>query len=114
MTRYLIKKGPSKYTLSVCFFDKVNGQRRPMQFEITGPGYEKSGIQIMVVINQIQWEDGSGDSWYFEGYSEIDVLGNPKPTHTKVKGWFRTTDRGGQMGIVADIKPAHTLLPPLP
>ncbi len=106
MTRYQILNAPSKWTLSVSFFDKADpakiGGRRPVTFEIKGSLCPK-GARIEVVINQLSWEDGSGESWLFEGYALTGMDGAKMRRQPKVKGWFATTDRKGWIDL--DVQP---------
>jgi hypothetical protein len=102
MTRNNIINAPSKFDISTTFFDRPNpeklGGRRSVNFTIQGPSCSNGQQQIEVVINRISWEDGSGESWCFEGYCKTSV-GQPKNWTAKVKGWFRTSDRKGWLDI---------------
>jgi hypothetical protein len=104
MTRNSITNAPSKFDLSIAFFDRPNseqlGGRRSVMFVIQDPCSSNSPKPINVVINSISWEDGSGESWCFEGYCKTDI-GQPKNWTPKVKGWFRTSDRQGWIDIDA-------------
>jgi len=83
-----ILNGPSKWSLSVAFFDLVNGKRRPVTFTVSGPDFNADEQEFEVVINSIQWEDGSGESWIFSGHALIHG-------QNRVSGWFETTTRKG-------------------
>lgn len=102
MTSYKIVNAPSKFDLSIAFFDRPNseklGGRRSVSFTVQRLNSSNGQQQIEVVINGISWEDGSGESWCFEGYCLTDV-GQPKDWTVKVKGWFRTSDRKGHIDI---------------
>lgn len=104
MTRNSIINAPSKFDLSIAFFDRPNsdkfGGRRSVNFTIEGPSCSNRQQQIEVVINGISWEDGSGESWCFEGYCKTNV-GQPHNWTSEVKGWFRTSDRKGWIDINA-------------
>lgn len=104
MTRNSIVNAPSKFDLSIAFFDRPNpeklGCRRTVNFTIQGPSCTNGQRQIEVVINGISWEDGSGESWCFEGYCKTNV-GQPENWTAKVNGWFRTSDRKGWIDIDA-------------
>jgi hypothetical protein len=104
MTRNSIINAPSKFDLSIAFFDRPNpeklGGRRSVNLTIQGPSCSNGQQQIEVVINGISWEDGSGESWCFEGYCKTNV-GQPQNWTPKVKGWFRTSDRKGWIDIDA-------------
>ena len=89
--KYKITGSPSKYELSVAFFDFLPGNhRRPVKFKVENI-MTTDHTEIEVVINSIQWEDGSANSWAFEGY----VINPPEGFPKDVKGWFRTTNRQG-------------------
>ena len=98
MTRYQILNAPSKWTLSVAFFDKVNGERRPVTFKVNGPLCPQ-GAEIGVVINQLSWEDGSSESWCFEGFAVTGMDGGRMRFQPKVKGYFCTLDRKGWIDL---------------
>lgn len=104
MTRNNIVKAPSKFDFSIAFFDRPNpgklDGRRSINFTIEGPSCTNGQRQIEVVINGVSWEDGSGESWCFNGYCKTDV-GQPQNWTAKVKGWFRTSDRKGWIDIDA-------------
>ena len=104
MTFNYIVSAPSKFDLLVAFFDRPNpeklGDRRSVNFTIEGRSCPNSQrqIKIEVVINSLSWEEGSGESWVFEGYCRTNI-GQPQNWTLKVKGWFRTTDRRGWIDI---------------
>jgi len=108
MTRNSIINAPSKFDLCFAFFDRPDPEqypdsRRPVTFTIEGPSCLFTWRKIEVVINNITWEDGSGESWNFEGYCKTNV-GQPKNRTAKVKGWFQTSDRKGWIDIDAPAK----------
>jgi hypothetical protein len=88
----------------IAFFDEPNsklfGGRRSVSFTIEGRSCLGIRHRIEVVINQISWEDGSGESWTFTGYCTTDV-GQPSNEAVDVNGWFRTSDRKGWIDINA-------------
>ncbi len=102
MTRNSIINAPSKFDLSIAFFDRSNpeklGGRRSVNLTIQGPSCSNGQQQIEVVINGISWEDGSGQSWCFKGYCTTNV-GQPQNCTAEVKGWFKTSDRKGWIDI---------------
>lgn len=96
MIRYNITGAPSKHDLNVRFFNKIDGKRLAIRFAIEG---KHNGVcYIEVVINAVSWEDGSGESWCFEGYA-------PGFNYDRVKGYFCTLDRKGWIRLekTADI-----------
>jgi len=98
MTRYQILNAPSKWTLSVAFFGKIKDERVPLTFEIVGQLCPQ-GTFIEIVINSLQWEDGSSESWNFEGYALTGMGGGRLKIQSKVKGWYRTTNRKGWIDL---------------
>ena len=80
-----ISRGPSKFDLAVTLFHGQGTKRHPIAFNVNGREPE-----VLVIINGITREDGSGESWCFQGYS---------PPNKLVKGWFRTDTRRGQIEI---------------
>jgi hypothetical protein len=101
---YNIINAPSKFDLSVAFFDRPNpeklGGRRSVNFTIEGYSCSNKQHQIDIVVNRISWEDGSGESFCFQGYCKTNV-GQPQNWTAKVEGWFRTSDRKGWIDIDA-------------
>lgn len=73
MTRNGIVGGPSKYDLSVAFFDVIKGRRRSVTFKVGGPDFP-TVTEIPIVINSIEWEDGSGNSWNLKGYASDGII----------------------------------------
>ena len=98
MTRYKILNAPSKHDLDVAFFNKFKGERMTVTFEIQGPLCPKNA-KIEVVINRLSWEDGSSESWCFEGYAVTGMDGAKMRRQPNVEGWFRTTDRKGWIDL---------------
>jgi hypothetical protein len=110
MAHYKIKKGPSKLELMIGFFHKFKLERNPVEFGVSLHEENKFTIPIDVVVNKLEWEDGSGESWNFDGYALFytDASGN-KPTRAKVSGHFRTGSRIGWLEIESD---EHPVIPP--
>lgn len=72
------------------FFDSNGKTRREVEFTFSG------GQKAKVVIDTISWEDGSGESWLFEGC--MTALNQIKvPSHQEVYGYFSTRHRTGWM-----------------
>jgi hypothetical protein len=100
MTQCKIIAAPSKFDLSVAFFDGKYPNRRSVKFTIKIPNIHKE-YEVNVVINQLAWEDGSGDSWCFEGHISSSTCGYSPDFKRGVsaKGWFKTTTRNGSITI---------------
>ena len=60
--------------------------------EIPGKGPQPVTKSFEVSINSILREDGSGESWCFNGY--VVSIDSQKKS-MRISGWFRTTDRKG-------------------
>ncbi len=83
-----IVSGPSKMELMLALFDSSNQRERPVEFTTQDRGGESYAYDVR--ITQVGKEDGSGESWLFEGYTQS---GRP------VGGYFSTTRRRGHMHI---------------
>jgi hypothetical protein len=100
LTQYkIITAGPSKLDLMFAFFDKPDvkkfGGRRSLSFTIQNPNRLINPMTVEIVINSLEWEDGSGESWNFKGRCLNE--GGHECSH--LKGYFKTTDRQGWLEI---------------
>ena len=82
---FKIVRGPSKFDLMIALFHVCGNGRHPLAFKVNG-----RKLEVLVTINGVSREDGSGESWCFQGYSQ---------PNKHVKGWFRTDTRRGQIEI---------------
>jgi hypothetical protein len=108
MIQRKIKNGPSKWSLILGFSDKIEGKRRSVRFMVDASNCPK-GLEheVNVVINQLEWEDGSGESWNFSGYisshaSRVSRLGDREfiiSDGDKVFGCYNTESRKGTINI---------------
>jgi hypothetical protein len=101
MTQCIITAAPSKFDLCFAFFGGKYPHRLPVRFTIKIPNLHEEE-KIDVIINQLTWEDGSGESWCFEGYVTCqEHIPSSLPEFkarsfvVHVKGYFKTTDRKG-------------------
>lgn len=78
-TRNQIIDGPSKFDLMMSVF----GNKPTVHFLIKG------GVKLEVIIDKVGREDGSVESWIFEGTTPRGLL--------KVDGYFNTQRRTGWM-----------------
>lgn len=62
---FTITGGPSKFDLMISLFYGGTHQRMGVHFQLDNPGV--SGAEVNVFIDQIQREDGSGESWNISG-----------------------------------------------
>lgn len=99
MTHYTIVNGPSKWDLHLAFFDKIGNNRRPVTFTMKEGG--PAGCWVgKVVINALEWEDGSGESWVFKGYTTFLSVKN------SVRGHFITSERKGWIEFEEELNEA--------
>lgn len=92
MKTFSIRNGPSKYELSIAFFDVIGGHRRPVTFEFMADGFKQADI----VIDKIAWEDGSGQNWIFEGYVIKSTSKDSDFVNSRqINGYFNTNRRTG-------------------
>jgi hypothetical protein len=117
MIQRKIENGPSKLALMLGFFDKIHDDakrvkddRRPVEFKVEA--FSK-GRKISkphkfdVVINELQWADGSGESWNFQGYIYLETFLNlldqqmlDESCHSAVvRGHYNTASRKGSIRI---------------
>lgn len=99
MTRYTIVNGPSKWDLMLAFFDKLGNRRRSVIFTMKegGPADSWTGE---VVVNNLEWEDGSSESWNFKGYATFLGVKNG------VRGYFGTMSRKGWIEFEEELNEA--------
>jgi hypothetical protein len=91
-TNYKILRGPSKWDLMLSLFDSTMGSPRYAWFKVTPEDHnskEPKSMDFCVLVNGVSREDGSSESWIFNGYS----------AGRKVNGWFRTTNREGRLEL---------------
>lgn len=111
-TRYTIVNAPGKFDLADAFFgkddDRHHDGRRTVTFEIAPrkAGDEQPHFSgVVLVVNSLSWEDGSGDSWIFSGYIHtlrIPSGGNMAIANiSKANGWFSTKRRVGWIKLTS-------------
>jgi len=100
--QYRIVGGPSKFDLMIAFFAReLDGGRRSVTFSLSFPRVidDLRWLEdVEVILNDLQWEDGSGESWNWKGYTlgakqrgwGPDVEGHFS-THTRL-GWLRVRE----------------------
>jgi len=93
-TKFTIVSAPSKWELMLALFDH---KHHSVSFRL----YSENGTSslghpnFLVEIRGVLLEDGSGESFCFNGYHIVES------GHIQsVKGWFRTSDRKGWLQIV--------------
>lgn len=99
---YNITKGPSKMDLMFSLFDKNRRNGSCANFSIIKTDVSSQPTtavseEIGVRVDMLKHEDGSGESWFFEGY--ITATCNVPLGHKSVKGWFRTSGREGWLEV---------------
>ena len=91
-----IVKGPSKFDLMMSFFDIFEGKRRPVIIGIEAPDRVPSLAHLTLVINSLQWEDGSGENWNYEGF----VKSSERPDGLRyARGYYSTQRRFGYIEL---------------
>lgn len=81
-----VLNGPSKFDLMLSLFDGNQHPRRTVSFQIEG--FKK---EVTVAITSVQQEDGSGESWNWEGFLRFA----PETKAIRTKGYFSTKHRTG-------------------
>jgi len=95
--QFRIIGGPSKADLMMAFFFKEsNGDRRSVVFRLSFPPVTSNRIRFLeeldVIVDDLQWEDGSGESWNWKGH----VCGSgQKVLSPEVESYFSTRTRQG-------------------
>jgi hypothetical protein len=91
-----IVNGPSKFDLCFAFFSMGNpGERRPIDLTVNHPEIS-TPVKVKVIVNSLEWEDGSGESWNFTGYA----FHSPYFQDKVVRGYFNTRKRKGWIEVV--------------
>ncbi len=89
-----IKSGPSKYDLMLSLFERSMNNPRPVTFVLKATDKANWWVEnrkLVLHITQVGIEDGSGQSWCFEGQTDDG---------TRHKGWFRTDSREGTIAVM--------------
>lgn len=86
-----ITGGPSAGELLLKWgIKQEDGKRFSFSFRFIG---DKGEVEIPIVINLLEWEDGSGENWNFKGYS-------PDYSHVRISGFFNTQRRHGHITFI--------------
>lgn len=97
--RSTITQGPSKFDLSIALFDRKPVNTRSVELTLG------DGRVVQLVINGVEVEDGSGESWIFKGYLRRI---HPRPGHepstvpappSNCFGYYRTDTRRGWLEL---------------
>jgi hypothetical protein len=92
--RFSLVNGPSKFDLMAALFVGSSGSNGHSPVTFTTEDEQ----EIEVYINKVGREDGSGESWIFEGFiskvNKVPVKFAPGDSNN-VTGWFRTSNRRG-------------------
>lgn len=86
-TQHQINDGPCKWDLMLALFDNTFDSPHFVTFTFLGT----DGVleEIRVYIDSVSREDGSGESWCFEGHT--------RPDNRRVRGYFSTKRRHGTL-----------------
>jgi len=89
---YIIDGGPGKYDWATIFFQtrEYGKERRPVVFDVTPGTDSPTEERLEVVLNLVEWEDGNGWNWNFEGQLEDGTV---------VTGFYSTQKRQGTMTV---------------
>jgi hypothetical protein len=89
-----IVAGPSKFDLMLALFDGTIEHHRCVEFEFnTTP---RMTVKTKFLVSSVQREDGSGESWNFEGSLSYDNFCTLK----NVRGYYSTKTRTGTFRFV--------------
>lgn len=94
-----ITQGPSKFELMMALFDRKVVNTRGVEFKLKG----ENNISAHVIINGVEVEDGSGESWIFKGYVKgmsPALQSGDRSTPSTCYGWYRTDTRKGWIELV--------------
>ncbi|MBI3573158.1 MAG: hypothetical protein HY092_03090 [Candidatus Kerfeldbacteria bacterium] len=95
-TESAIINGPSKWDLMLSLFDSKTGHEHEVQFQL------EVGVTMHVFLSSVEREDGSAESWNFQGwstgYSTARVMWKQ---HQHVRGYFNTLRRKGHFRLVS-------------
>ena len=97
-TRKNITYGPSKFDLMLALFDRKSVNTRSIEFRLEG----ESNYPLSFVVNGVEVESGSGESWIFKGYlrPEAQFPGSVPPPPSTAFGYYRTDKRTGWIEFV--------------
>lgn len=98
MKNVTLFSGPGKMDLMLALFDRPNGERL---VEFTIEAGEKKSV-FATQINSVSREDGSAESWLFEGWASVtEHDGNAKTIKgtAEVSGYWNTRSRRGWINI---------------
>ncbi len=87
---FSIVNGPSKFDFMVSLFEGNHRPRRTVNFRLAGFTEE-----VPVAITAVQQEDGSGESWNWEGNLHLSTAKS-----YQVKGYFGTKGRCGHFHFI--------------
>lgn len=94
MTHSTIHRAPAKFDLSVAFFT-----RGPATFTVSGKDFPNGEQQIEIILNELGHEDGSGNSFCFEGHTKSNIPNKDTSGGSFVRGWFRTSNGEGWLSF---------------
>lgn len=87
MAQLSIVNGPGKFDLMLSLFDGTSMNPRTVAFTVNIDGEH---IAVRVAIQVVGREDGSGESWLFDGF-------RTDGHHHDVRGYYDTRTRRGWM-----------------
>ena len=84
--------GPCKWALSIALFSPSRSEAKKVLLKVIPKGKTRKE-EMIISINSITQEDGSGESWLFGGYLQ------PGGAGYYAKGYYRTDQRSGHMSV---------------
>jgi len=93
LVQLVIVNGPSKFDLMLSLFDGNKEPRRTVQFRVrseTG----RMEINHEVAVTLVQQEDGSGESWNFQGLTWGQSISH------RVRGYYSSKRRTGTFNFI--------------
>ncbi len=99
-----ISKGPGRSDLLGAFITRFparshnEGSRVPVYMTLCFTTLSEN-TEVSVIVNALEWEDGSGNSWNFQG-----SIWHPYRGKGKIKGFYRTDTRTGSASVELDCR----------
>lgn len=87
----VIIDGPSKFDLMVSLFDGTTESQKVLVFRLDNQRI------LNIRITSLQREDGSGENWIFQGFT--NHYPRPYAEEQHVNGFFSTQNRKGRLTI---------------
>jgi len=96
-TQHPVVGGPTKWDLSVALFDRKSVNCRKVVFRVNCPTI----AEFSIVVDSVQAEDGSGESWNIEGTATRKTTNHLPQPPRRVFIYFRTDTRKGHIRFLS-------------